>query len=65
MELIVRCKRSKKGSLYKALCLVKDEREFILTFDKFMILRVSGMTIDAFDNMVEDSVYTIGNYVKK
>lgn len=52
---IMKKKSAKSGKEYTALFLDKGEKTFIITFDKFVIMRVADMTFAQFEEIPLDT----------
>lgn len=52
MEIKIKVAKSKNNNnLYKALVIIKDEKEITVSFDKQLILKLSGLSYKDFVNM--------------
>ena len=49
--LILKVAMSKSGKKYACLVYSKDNKQVVLTFDTIVILRVTGFTYDAVDDL--------------
>lgn len=49
---ITRRKSSRTDKEYTALIGVKNNKEYLLTFDKMTMLRLSNLTLDEYENIV-------------